>query len=294
MFSVFTDDFLVVPPRQIGISSATSDKELLGAIALFLGSDFAYYHQFLTSTEFGTKRDRATLSALRQIPLPISKSEDKLLAAWSQLYTRLAKTRPRHLHESDGEEKQLSLDEDDSQERLLAEVNQLVGDALGLTAREQMLIHDFVHIRLALNDGKLGHEAVSNSGTKDVRAYAARLRRELDAFTGDATDRRHAVAVIHDDLSGMIQVEFTKDRDAAKELVVHKADHPEARLLEKTRQRLREKRAQWVYFDRNLRIYEGRRTYLFKPMQRFHWTESQAMIDASQIIAETLSASPKD
>ena len=46
---------------------------------------------------------------------------------------------------------------------------------------------------------------------------------------------------------------------------------------------------QWLYFERNLRVYEGRKTYLFKPMQRFHWTESQALTDASEIIAETLS-----
>jgi hypothetical protein len=43
-----------------------------------------------------------------------------------------------------------------------------------------------------------------------------------------------------------------------------------------------------VYFDRNLRVYEGTKTFVFKPMQRFHWTESQALMDARQIIAETL------
>jgi hypothetical protein len=53
---------------------------------------------------------------------------------------------------------------------------------------------------------------------------------------------------------------------------------------------LRKERAQWVYFDRNLRLYEGTRTCILKPMQRFHWTESQAMVDARHIIAETLAA----
>jgi hypothetical protein len=45
--------------------------------------------------------------------------------------------------------------------------------------------------------------------------------------------------------------------------------------LEKTHQRLRKERAQWVYFDRNLRLYEGTRAFILKPMQRFYWTESQ-------------------
>ena len=43
-----------------------------------------------------------------------------------------------------------------------------------------------------------------------------------------------------------------------------------------------------MYFERNLRMYEETRTYLFKPMQRLHWTESQALADASGIIADTL------
>ena len=70
--------------------------------------------------------------------------------------------------------------------------------------------------------------------------------------------------------------------------VVGSADQPTARQLEKTRTRLRKQQSQWVYFDRNLRIYEGTKTFVFKPLQRFHWTESQAMQDASEIIAETL------
>ncbi len=44
-----------------------------------------------------------------------------------------------------------------------------------------------------------------------------------------------------------------------------------------------------VYFNRNLRIYEGTQTFIFKPWQRFHWTESQALFDAREVIAETLS-----
>jgi len=74
----------------------------------------------------------------------------------------------------------------------------------------------------------------------------------------------------------------------AKEIDVFRADDETAVELEKTRRRLRRQNAQWVYFDRNLQIFEGRRTFLFKPMQRFHWTESQAMADAAEIIAQTL------
>ena len=38
-------------------------------------------------------------------------------------------------------------------------------------------------------------------------------------------------------------------------------------------------------FNRNLRIYEGTTTYLFKPFRRMHWAESQAIVDAGEVIA---------
>ena len=48
-FAVYSEQFLVVPPRQIGIVSPSEDRDFLKALSLFLSSDFVFYHQFLTS-----------------------------------------------------------------------------------------------------------------------------------------------------------------------------------------------------------------------------------------------------
>ncbi|KKK96028.1 hypothetical protein LCGC14_2666900, partial [marine sediment metagenome] len=191
-----------------------------------------------------------------------------------------------------GTERQLSLlpqnDVDDTLDDLLAELNELVSESLQLDAGERALIHDLVHVRLALNDGKTGKPAVRQPTAAELRSYARRLKSELDDFIGGELPKRHQVAVVYDELSGMVQVDLVRDSAAARKVIVAKADAATARQLERTRRRLREERSQWVYFDRNLRIYEGTRTFILKPMQRFHWTESQAMIDAREIIAETL------
>ena len=63
-FAVYSDEFIVVPPRQIGIVSVDGNRSLLKALALYLSSDFAYYHQFLTATELGVKRDRLPVDVL--------------------------------------------------------------------------------------------------------------------------------------------------------------------------------------------------------------------------------------
>ncbi|HUX16139.1 MAG TPA: hypothetical protein VMW52_06675, partial [Phycisphaerae bacterium] len=69
---------------------------------------------------------------------------------------------------------------------------------------------------------------------------------------------------------------------------VLRADISEAAALEECRQRIRQQKSQWVYFDRNLRVYDGDNTYILKPMQMFHWTQSQARVDAMDIVPESM------
>lgn len=295
-YSVYSNEYFVVPPRQIGIVSPNDDHDLLKALSLYLSSDFAFYHQFLTSTEFGVKRDRATLAALRNIPVPLTQLSRAELRDWSWLQHELSSTRPRAIDElrkaNGAVGKQMDFPEigqaDDGQAELLEVLNAKVAQLLGMEQRESALVHDLIRVRLELNDGKVGKNATRTPTLAEVRKYASRLKSELDAFIGDLMSKRHQVHIVHDNLSGMIRVDLLKDTSASRKIVVSAADREEVQQLERTRSKLRKEKSQWVYFDRNLRIYEGTRTYVLKPMQRFQWTESQAMIDAREIIAETL------
>ena len=294
---MFTDKFLVIPPRQIGIVSKTDDDVFLKALSLYLSSDFAFYHQFLTSTQFGVKRDVATLAALRSIPIPIpiASYSHEQLRPWVALHDRLVKTTPvdvRATRQEASRVKERKLFDDDAEDLsgLLKDLNNLVDDALGLDDRERALVHDLVHVRLHLNDGNIGLPAVRQPKPDEIRVYARRLKCDLDDFIGDELDKRFQVGVVYDksSASGMIQIDLIADKAAARDITVVPADSPTAKHLEKSRQRLRKQQSQWVYFDRNLRIYEATKTFVFKPLQRFHWTESQAMLDAREIIAETM------
>ena len=295
-FAVYSERFLVVPPRQIGIASPSKDKDFLKALSLYISSDFVFYHQFLTSTQLGVQSGRATLEALRRLPVGIAALSPGELQAWSKLHSQLTQTTPRKLSRNEevspGRDRQRIFfppdNVNDELDHLLAELNEMVSESLNLDTSEKALIHDLVQIRLALNDGKTGEKAIRAPKESELRTYAKRLEAELDDFIDGELPKRHNVCVVYDELSGMIQVDLVRQSAAAPKMMIVKADNAAAKQLEQTRKRLREERAQWVYFDRNLRIYEGTRTYIFKPMQRFHWTESQAMIDAREIIAETL------
>lgn len=278
-FSVYSEEFIIVPPRQIGIVSVNDNRPLLKALALYLSSDFAYYHQFLTSTQFGVKRDVATLESLRQIPIPLLKLTPAELALWEILHDKLAQTKPRLL--SNPRQLEVELDEsvgDDGQEELIEELNRLVAEALGLDEIDRALVEDLVRVRLALNDGKIGRSAMKESDVAELRTYAEWLQRELNVASGEGVS--WSVTILHDTASGFIAIEPAKGKITAQVLT---ADSHQVGKFTRTREKLREEKTQWVYFDRALRIYQGEGIYLFKPIQRMHWTRSRAILDAHDI-----------
>jgi len=277
-YAVFSDEFFVVESRQIGVVSVGDDRGLLKALALYLSSDFALYHQFFAASHFGVQRAIASLRALREIPIPLLKLTRSELAEWETLHDQLARTKPRLLPDS----MQAEFDESpagDAQDALVKELNRRVFDALGLDEAERALVHDLVHVRLALNDGKIGEAAMRDVGTGELETYAESLQREIDANSDDTT--RHSVTVLYDARSGFIAVE---PADGSASVRVLAANSAAARTIAATRERLREECAQWVYFDRSLRLHRGETTYLFKPIQRMHWTRSRAMLDAADIM----------
>lgn len=283
-YAVFSDDYLVFKNRQIGIVHVDDNRTLLKALALYLSSDFAYYHQFFTTTELGVKRDRATLEALRQIPMPLLDLRTADLRRWEQLHDRLAQTQPRFLPDSRQPEAELGDDsEPDDQDRMLSELNTMVFEALELDEAERALVDDLVHVRLALNDGKLGAAAMDRAQSKELKTYGEWFRSELMSNLEQNSRSNVSVNVVHDDHSGFVVVDFTADQKAAAGVRVTRADAEAAATLIRTRTKLRETNAQWVYFDRALRIYRSHKVYLFKPIHRMHWTRTRAMLDAADV-----------
>jgi hypothetical protein len=281
-FAVYTDEFLIVPPRQIGIAARPERAGLLKALALYLNSDFVSYHQFLTTPQFGVQRKVATLRSLKALPVPFDPDENDW-AAWEFLYDRLRRT--EQVATDRGEFDWYS---DGLGATLIGELNTLVNKTLGLDQAAKAAVRDLVHVRRALVDGQVGRAAVRPPEREELRAYGAMLQEELDAFLSEDVPARHKLTIIYDSSSAMAEVELMRDTVETQPILVEAADSTVGAQFKNIRKRLRERRSQWVYFERNLRIYEESRTYLFKPMQRVHWTESQAVADASGIIADTL------
>ncbi|MEO8616427.1 MAG: N-6 DNA methylase [Luteolibacter sp.] len=291
-FAIFSNEFIVVPPRQIGIVSPKDDVRFLKALALFLSSDFARYHEFLSSSELGVKRDRSTLQSLRNIALPISALTKEQLTHWTRLHDRLAKTKPQRLGApaaTDGEFNFDNTEEPTGSEELIRELNELVASALGLSAREQDLIRSLVETRIHLNDGNVGEPAVRPPSDEDLKVYCRALKEDLDGFLGLVSRNGHDIAVLR--IHGALLLRVAPPNPPQTRGSIRIENTPTANTLEiaETFAVLKERHPQWTYFRRALRYYHGDETYLLKPPQRFQWTVAQATLDAGSLIADHLS-----
>ena len=114
------------------------------------------------------------------MPCPLYAFSPAELAEWVALHERLARTAPRRMDQNETDAS------DDGQPALIAELNRLVSRALGLDEREQALVHDFVHIRLALNDGKV---VTAGNADDTLRVYAHHSYSVLDVYQSNGTWR---------------------------------------------------------------------------------------------------------
>lgn len=281
-YAVYSDEFIIVPAGQIGISGPKAQGPLLEALSLFLISDFVFYHQFFLSPEWGVSTSISSLEALRLLPVPLGELSQRDLREWSALRGKLVAA-SRHENAtllSNGRR-------NESVKALMQHLNERVFELLQLSSEEGALIEDLVHLRVKMIKGKVTKDIQRKPGTDEIKRYASFLQIELNAFIGDEQEYVHDVSVLRDTRAAMVAVSLQKARRAQVPVIVD-LNGSTASTLERAFHTLIHDHRQWVYFQRNLRIYKDSCVYLLKPLECLHWTRTQAMLDAGAIIAETL------
>jgi hypothetical protein len=279
-FAVYSDQYVVVPARQVGIAGDQHQEDILRALALYLSSDFVDYHRFLDSSQVAV-RGVSTLASLKRLPTPLTHLNDATLKRWARLHRELVAVSGRESSEvlaPEGEDPRLA--------KLERQLNELVAEALSLTESERWLVHDLVHVRMKLADGQIGPEATQPPTDAVLGEYAGALRAELDAFL-DSRDQGHQVDVVAGPTGTAVTIAVLQRRAIAAPRIM-RAAAAEARAMMRARERIEQACSQWLYFDRNLVVYQHDSTVILKPAQRVWWTRSQALADADELISDAL------
>jgi hypothetical protein len=297
-FAVFSDKFIVVRPGQPAIAGPNSEIDFLKVLSLYLSSDFARYCEYLTSPRWGISISVSTVKTLKALRLPLASLSAAEFDEWLDLHARLVAalpTQPRKKARSKtapASSKQKSFAEmEEPQNRLpglVDELNDRVYKLLRLRKSERMLVEDFVQVKAAAIQGKYSEKAAGRPDEKELIHYAEVLQAELDGFFEDNPRLRHRVEVLYDKTSrtGMVDVELVKNPHGPLPVSARPVDDATSADFRRAQEQARRKHGQWLYFQRNLRVYKGSRVLLLKPLERLHWLRSQALLDADTIIAE--------
>jgi hypothetical protein len=242
----------------------------------------------------GIERDVFNLDTLKKLPVPLSALSNAELAEWAELHDEIV--------EAEKQEREAHRDRDvplfnsrqvtssPSLNSLLKLMNNKVYKFLGISEKQRWLIEDMLNFRLKLNDGKIAAEATKSATKKELADFASIFKEELDLFLDHTGKRKvHRVKVLYTKNNAVVIVDHLKHSGVMKPKVHEVRDNETRRELIGLQGKLtKTTRSQWMYFTRCLRIYEGRRTYIFKPRQRLYWLKSQALAEADEFIAEKL------
>jgi hypothetical protein len=268
-FAIYSDDYFVIPPRQLGVAGKNST--LLKALALYFCSDFFRYHQFFLAPQWGIDRSITILDTLKQLPIP--PNIEKHAQEWAKIYEQL---------QDNAISTKYSLEK---QNELFQKANEHINRALGLRISEVILISDFLEYKLKLIDNANNKELIDSCNNKELDGYSKTLEESMNNFFDKEDGIYHRVVVLDektlpDNMRG-IRIDSFKDNENRTPTQI--------KLPENIRDILLRKHSQWIYFQRELRYYEKRSIFLFKPNEKLHWLRSQALIDADNIIGEILS-----
>ncbi|MEA5472212.1 hypothetical protein, partial [Spirulina sp. 06S082] len=118
-------------------------------------------------------------------------------------------------------------------------------------------------------------------------AYSKRLAYELDRFA-EGSELHHKISIIYSKDLVICTVELVFC-DTSLDVTVQPVNSDSQSFFKEIQQKLREKFSQWVYIQRGFRIIENSKIHICKTARLIDWTETQALLDSDDIIAEILS-----
>jgi hypothetical protein len=268
-YVIYSDDYFVIRPRQIGLSAPQKDADYLRALSVFLSSSITRYYLFFQTPSWGVERDRITLDDVKSIPIP--------------LFT------PVQIEQLATVQKELAqMEIERGSSSTQAFVDEQIAHLFQLPDSMSILATEFNRVRSTLIGGYIGGAAMKPPKEDDLQAYAQEMANELDAFTAPR-NTHHKVTITPSQKMICCTVELLKsDHPLPIEVGKEGADDapPFAHLLNGFTQQF----SQWVYIQRGLRIFDGPKVHIYKVPRLINWTRTQAFNDTDDLIAEVLAA----
>ena len=240
----------------------------------YLNSDIAKYILFLTTSSWGIERERVLLNELLELPSPFSSIDSNTLRNIVITFDKITSLK-----------KSIICDDVKIKAHEQYILNELIKH-FSLSDREVTLIEDTMLFSLGLF--KDGHDSIGFRQTQlsENIKYAETLNNDINSFL--LSSNMTVSATIYDvqlnDPLNLVILHFGKE---VKEI--------ETKNITELRKQLQEidkyivqKKMHSIYVQKHITYYDKDTVYLIKPNQKRFWTRTQAMEDASSLIADII------
>jgi len=267
------------------ICGRRDDTDLLRFLAAALNTKLADYYFFHTSANLGIERDQVYLEEIEFFPFPLP--EDTCDPQGSQRIIDQVAKQMSYLKACIEKE---DIGQEGKVQAAMQKIEPLVYEYYGISEREQMLIEDTVKIFKPSMTPTSATDKVRTIGTptKDEREeYVTLLCSVLNGWAKRSEFRVNG-RVEYSEAFGESIVTLWKSRKAELFRQSQTSDELQA-ALKAIQQALPRRKGRFVY-HRNLKVFDGNKLYILKPLARRHWTKTAAINDADEIAGAILSS----
>jgi len=266
-YAALSDTPSIFRHPRIGVAAPPNDRDWLKAVSVIWTSSITRYYLFLElSAGWGISRSTIDLGDARRMPMP--DLDRDIVSQLSSLHTELA---AKETHLKDRQDWQRQLDE-------------RLASILSIPSQIMLVAREFSEFRLPLVKGQAPRHLTRAPDTPQLTKYARRLKAELDGFM-ERNDRHHNVIVRTSDVGAVASIEIAHNGGRGTAIVIE-AEPGHSSTARDILNAASQQYGQWVYVQRSVRVFSGNTIHLCKPARRLEWTETQALLDCADIIAE--------
>ncbi len=292
-FAAYSERFFILPRPLIGFSGDSKDKDHLRAISILYSASVVRYVLFFESSYWGVSRNTLGKHDIDQLAVPhLTESQ---IAQLADLHRRISHEEQQHgSHDNLNFHVQLENTEGltasaEFHKKIQPYLDNKVEEILGIPMTIRTIVKDFLAVKCQFVQGKWRVPAATSSPTnKELVAYGITLAIELDTFI-ESESKKHQISLIRQNNSILCQIELMLSSVPLKPIILQNSDEN----IETIWKLLRQRRSQWVYVQRSLIIFQHESISMLKSSRLVDWTETQAMLDSTDLIGEIISQGMK-
>lgn len=267
------------------INDTEKDTKLLMFLAAVLNTNLADYYFFHISANLGIERDQIYVNEIGLLPFPLPEDTSNPLSSY-KIIVQVAK----QMNELKASIEKNYMAQEEGTKAAIQNIEPLVYKYYGISKREQILIKDTATIfkKSMMPSSANNKVRTIESPTPDERSnYVELLCNILNSWAKRSKFRVNG-RIEYSSVLGESIVTLWKSPKVERVKQIQTSDDLQV-ALKNIQQALPDQIGRFRYY-RNLKVFDGNKLYMLKPLARRHWTKTAAINDADEIAAAILSS----